>query len=89
MESRYIDTIENSWVSENNDLILKVIDRTGRLIEITFGKNSEESFKTALGKWKTVKEKRGEIEKLQAVIEAKNLQEPVEKKPVEGEKQNE
>jgi len=89
MESRFIDTIENSWVDENNDLILTVMDRTGRLMKITFGRSSEENFKTALGKWKTVREKREEIEKLQAVIEAKNLQEPTEKKHIEGEEQNE
>lgn len=71
MESRTITQIQNSRVDEHNNLVLEVEDQTG-IIKIILSSSSRESFENALRKWKVVREKREEIKKLRAVIEAEN-----------------
>ena len=71
MESRSITKIQSSKVDQQNNLTLEVTDKTG-IVGITFSADLWESFENALRKWKVVREKREEIKRLQAVIEAEN-----------------
>ncbi len=71
MESRSITKIQNSKVDKQNNLVLEVTDQTG-IIQITLNADLWEGFENAVRKWKVVREKREEIERLQAVIKAEN-----------------
>ena len=71
MESRSITKIQSSKVDQQNNLTLEVTDQTG-IVQITFTTDLWEGFENALRKWRVVREKREEIKRLQAVIEAEN-----------------
>ena len=71
MESRSITKIQSSKVDEHNKLVLEVTDQTG-IAQITLNADLWKSFENAVRKWRVVREKREEIKRLQAVIEAEN-----------------